>query len=52
MPSIDELLELLESDVEPADIVELAKIETEELIELLRSHLVSNASEILEFLED
>lgn len=50
MPSIDELLELLESDVEPADIVELAKIETEELIELLRSHLIDNIQEVQEFL--
>lgn len=52
MPSIDELMDGLADGAEPADIVELSRISTEELVELLRSHLVSNAPEILEFLED
>lgn len=52
MPSVDDLMEGLAKDAEPADIVELSKISTEDLIELLRSHLVSNATEIMEYLED
>lgn len=52
MPSIDELMDGLAGGAEPSDIVELSKISTEELIELLRSHLVSNATEIIEYLED
>jgi|OM-RGC.v1.037701145 hypothetical protein len=52
MPSVDDLMEGLAKGVEPSDIVELSKISTEELIELLRSHLVSNATEIIEYLED
>lgn len=51
MPSIDDLMDKLSEGVEPAEIVELSRVSTEELVELLRSHLVSNASEILEFLE-
>ena len=50
MPAIDDLMEQLAKDVEPADIVELAHIKTEDLVELLRSHLIDNAEEVQEFL--
>jgi hypothetical protein len=52
MPSIDDLMDKLSEGVEPAEIVELSKVSTEELVELLRSHLVSNATEVIEYLED
>jgi len=52
VPAIDELIERLSEEVDPAEIVELSRISTEELVELLRSHLVSNATEIVDYLED
>ena len=52
MPSIDDLMDKLSEGVEPAEIVELSKVSTEELVELLRSHLASNATEVSEYLED
>ena len=52
MPSIDDLMDRLTEEVDPADIVELANISTEDLVELLRSHLIDNASEVQEFLND
>lgn len=52
MPAIDDLIERLSDEVDPAEIVELSRISTKELVELLRSHLVSNATEIVDYLED
>jgi hypothetical protein len=52
MPAIDDLMEQLANNVEPAEIVELANISVEDLVELLRSHLIDNAAEVQEFLND